>query len=90
MMLQLQLDRTESNRILKDDQGEGVPIANLIGTDRCSIVGWVYRWSNGEHAVMWGDYGPQPVSETRPDLSAEQKLEIDFDALTRIRGGEGG
>jgi len=33
---------------------------------------------------MWDVQGPQPVSETRPDISDEQKQEIDFDALTRI------
>ena len=69
---------------MKDDKGEGVAIANLIGTDGYSIVGWVYRWTTGAHAVMWDAYGPQPVSEIRPDLSAEHQLEIDFDALTRI------
>lgn len=69
---------------MDDEKGEGVAIANLIGTDGCSIVGWVYRWSTGAHAVMWDVHGPQPVLETRPDLSAEQKQEIDFDALTRI------
>ena len=74
---------------MNDDNGEGVAIANLIGTDRHSIVGWVYRWTTGGHAVMWDVHGPQPVSEIRPDLTAEQKLEIDFDGLTRIGGGGG-
>jgi len=69
---------------VNDDNGEGVAIANLIGTDGNSIVGWVYRWSTGAHAVMWDVHGPQPVSETRPDISDEQKQEIDFDALTMI------
>ena len=73
---------------MNDDKGEGVAIANLIGTDGYSIVGWVYRWSIGAHAVMWGVYGPKPVSETRPDLTEEQKQEIDFDALTRIESGD--
>ena len=75
---------------MDDDKGEGVAIANLIGTDGCSVVGWVYRWSIGAHAVMWDVKGPQPVSETRPDLTEEQKLEIDFDGLKRIESGEGG
>jgi len=57
---------------VNDDNGEGVAIANLIGTDGNSIVGWVYRWSTGAHAVMWDVYGPQRVSEIRPDLTAEQ------------------
>lgn len=69
---------------MNDDKGEGVAIANLIGTDGYNIVGWVYRWSTGAHAVMWDVYGPQPVSEIRPDLTAEQKQEIDFDGLKRI------
>ena len=75
---------------MNDDKGEGVAIANLIGTDECSIVGWVYRWTTGAHAVMWDVHGPQPVSEIRPDLTEEQKQEIDFDALTRIGRGGGG
>ncbi|WP_192963705.1 hypothetical protein [Phycobacter azelaicus] len=75
---------------MNDDKGEGVAIANLIGTDGCSIVGWVYRWTAGSHAVMWDVHGPQPVSEIRPDLTAEQKLEIDFDGLTRIGRSCGG
>ncbi len=69
---------------MNDGKGEGVAIANLIGADGYSVVGWVYRWSTGEHAVMWDVYGPQPVSEIRPDLSAEQKQEIGFGVLTRI------
>ena len=69
---------------MNDDKGEGVAIANLIGTDGYNIVGWVYRWSTGAHGVMWDVYGPQPVSEIRPDLTAEQKQEIDFDGLKRI------
>ena len=75
---------------MNEEKGEGVAIANLIGTDGCSIVGWVYRWSLGGLAVMWDVGGPQQVSEIRPDLNAEQKQEIDFDALTRIGGGDSG
>ena len=75
---------------MNDDKGEGVAIANLIGTDGYNIVGWVYRWSTGAHAVMWDVYGPQPVSDVRPDLTAEQKQEIDFDGLKRIGSGEDG
>jgi hypothetical protein len=75
---------------VNDDKGEGVAVANLIGTDGCSIVGWVYRWTTGAHAVMWDVHGPQPVSDSRPDLTAEQKREIDFDGLKRIGSGEGG
>ena len=69
---------------MNEDEVEGVAIANLIGTDERSVVGWVYRWNTGALAVMWDVQGPQPVSETRPDISDEQKQEIDFDALTRI------
>jgi hypothetical protein len=75
---------------VNDDKGEGVAIANLIGTDGYNIVGWVYRWSTGAHAVMWDVNGPQQVFETRPELSAEQKQEIDFDRLTRIGRDENG
>jgi hypothetical protein len=75
---------------VNDDNGEGVAIANLIGTDGYSIVGWVFRWSTGSHAVMWNVHGPQPVSEIRPDIGDEKKLEIDFDALTRIGRGDSG
>lgn len=75
---------------MNDDNGEGVAIANLIGTDGYSIVGWVYRWSTGVHAVMWDVKGPQQVSETQPSISDQQKQEIDFDALTRIGSGESG
>tara|TARA_R110002012_G_C11271880_1_gene569529 strand:+ start:209 stop:436 length:228 start_codon:yes stop_codon:yes gene_type:complete len=73
---------------VNDDNGEGVAIANLIGTDGYSIVGWVFRWTTGAHAVMWDVYGPQPISEIRPDITAEQKQEIDFDALTQIGRGD--
>jgi hypothetical protein len=73
---------------VNDDKGEGVAIANLIGTDGCSIVGWVYRWTTGAHAVMWDVNGPQQVSEIRPELTVEQKLEIDFDSLKRIGSGD--
>ena len=75
---------------MNDDKGEGVAIANLIGTDGFSIVGWVYRWTTGAHAVMWDVHGPKPVLETRPEISDEQKLEIDFDGLKRIGRDEGG
>jgi hypothetical protein len=71
-----------------DDKGEGVAIANLIGTDGCSVVGLVYRWSTGAHAVMWDVHGPKPVSEIRPNISDEQKQEIDFDGLKRIGSGD--
>lgn len=73
---------------MNDDKGEGVAIANLIGIDESSIVGWVYCWSTGALAVMWGIDGPQPVSRTQPDLSPEQRQEIDFDLLMRIRRGD--
>ena len=37
---------------------------------------------------MWDVYGPQPVSEIRPDINKEQKQEIDFDALTRLESSD--
>ena len=70
---------------MDEDEGEGTAIANLIGRDRRSIVGWVYRWRTGGLAVMWNISGPQPVSRCQPDLSDAEKREIDFDRLTRIR-----
>lgn len=70
--------------MVNDDRGEGVAIANLIGTDGYSIVGWVYRWTTGAHVVMWDVHGPQAVSKAWPDLTEEQKREIHFDALVRI------
>lgn len=73
---------------MNDDKGEGVAIADLIGSDESSIVGRVYRWSTGSLAVLWGIDGPRPVSRVQPDLSKNQKQEIDFDALTRIRRGD--
>lgn len=75
---------------MNDGKSEGVAIANLFGTDECSVVGWVYRWGTGAHAVMWDVHGPQQVSKIRPDISEEQKQEIDFDALMRIGRDEGG
>ena len=75
---------------MNEDKGEGVAIANLIGTDGCSVVGWVYRWRTVSHAVMWDVQGPQPVSEARPDICDEEKQEIDFDALTRIGRSDDG
>ena len=75
---------------MDEEKGEGIAIAHLIGADGYSIVGWVYRWTTGAHAVMWDVHGPQPVSEVRPELTAKQRQEIDFDALTRIGISDGG
>jgi hypothetical protein len=75
---------------VNEDEVEGVAIANLIGTDERSVVGWVYRWNTGALAVMWDVQGPQPVSETRPDINDEQKQEIDLDALMRIGKSDSG
>ena len=69
---------------MNEEKGEGVAIANLIGTDGCSIVGWVYRWSTGAHAVMWDVKGPQRVSKCQPDLSDAQKREVDFERWTKL------
>ena len=75
---------------MNEDEVEGVAIANLIGTDERSVVGWVYRRNTGALAVMWDVQGPQPVSETRPDINDEQKQEIDLDALMRIGKSDSG
>ena len=69
---------------MNEDEVEGVAIANLIGMDERSIVGWVYRWNTGALAVMWDVNGPQRVSKCRPDLSDTEKRDIDLDSLTRI------
>ena len=69
---------------MNEDEVEGVAIANLIGMDERSIVGWVYRWNTGALAVMWNVNGPQRVSKCRPDLSDTEKRDIDLDSLTRI------
>lgn len=69
---------------MNEDEVEGVAIANLIGTDERSVVGWVYRWNTGGLAVMWDARGPQRVARCQPDLNDSQKKEIDFDGLTRI------
>lgn len=70
---------------MNEDEVEGVAIANLIGTDECSVVGWVYRWNTGALAVRWDVRGPQRVSRCQPDLNYAEKGEIDFDGLKRIR-----
>ena len=69
---------------MNEDEIEGVAIANLIGTDECSVVGWVYCWNTGALAVRWDVDGPQRVLKCQPDLSDAQKREIDFDGLARI------
>jgi hypothetical protein len=76
---------------VNEDEVEGVAIANLIGADKRSVVGWVYRWNTGALAVMWDVKGPQRVARCQPDLNASQKQEIDFNGLTRIEAkGSGG
>lgn len=68
-----------------EDEVEGVAIANLIGADERSVVGWVYRWNTGALAVLWDVSGPERISSTQPDLCDAEKREIDFDGLKRIR-----
>jgi len=74
---------------VNEDEVEGVAIANLIGADERSVIGWVYRWNTGALAVMWDLKGPQQVVRCQPDLSDSQKEEIDFDGLTRIEAKGG-
>lgn len=69
---------------MNENNAEGVAIANLIGADERSIVGWVYRWSTGPLAVRWDVDGPQRVARCHPDLSDAEKQEIDFEELARI------
>jgi len=76
---------------VNENKAEGVAIANLIGADERSVVGWIYRWNTGTLAVRWGVTGPQRVARCQPDLNASQKREIDFVGLTRIEAkGSGG
>ncbi|MDF1671620.1 MAG: hypothetical protein P1U83_18645 [Roseovarius sp.] len=70
---------------MNEDEVEGVAIANLIGADERSVVGWVYRWNTGALAVMWDVNSPQRVSSIQPDLGDAEKSEIDFDGLKKIR-----
>ena len=70
---------------MNEDKVEGVAIANLIGTDERSVVGWVYRWNTGALAVRWDIDGPRRVSKCQPDLTEAEKCEIDFVSLSRIR-----
>ena len=67
-------------------EGEGVAIALLIGVEDDNCVGKVYRWTQGELSVFWGDEGPQAVLRTEPALSPAELQEIGFDALQRIAG----
>jgi len=69
---------------VNEDEVEGVAIANLIGTDERSVVGWVYQWNTGALAVRWDVNGPQRVSRCQPDVSDAQKQEIDFERWTRL------
>ncbi|QIK42298.1 hypothetical protein G8E03_15730 (plasmid) [Pontibrevibacter nitratireducens] len=69
---------------MNEDEVEAVAIANLIGTDERSVVGWVYQWNTGALAVRWVVNGPQRVSRCQPDLSHGQKREIDFERWTKL------
>ena len=69
---------------MNEDEVEGVAIANLIGTDERSVVGWVYRWNTGALAVRWVVNGPQRVSKCQPDVSDAQKREIDFERWAKL------
>ena len=74
---------------MKEEKGEAVAIAGLIGTDGRSVVGLVYRWYSGGLAVKW-DNGPKQVAAIEPELTDAEKREIDFDGLTSIRGEHDG
>ena len=69
---------------MKEDEVEGVAIANLIAVDENNIVGWVYRWNTGALAIRWDVHGPQRVSKLYPDLCDADKAEIDFAFLTQM------
>ena len=68
---------------MNEEEVEGVAIANLIGTDEVSVVGWVYRWNTGALAVRWDINGPQRILSVQPDLCDAEKREIDLDQLKR-------
>lgn len=74
---------------MKEEKGEAVAIAGLIGTDGRSVVGLVYRWYSGGLAVKWDD-GPKRVAAIEPELTDAEKREIDFDGLANIRGEHDG
>lgn len=63
---------------------EAAVIAKLIAADETTIVGWVHRWNTGELSIMWNRNGPQRVSKLCPDLSEDDKAEIDFASLTQL------
>ena len=65
-------------------EGEGVAIALLIGVEDGNCVGKVYRWTQGELSVFWGDKGPQAVLRTEPALSPAELRDIGFDDLQGI------
>jgi hypothetical protein len=67
-------------------EGEGVAIALLIGAEDGNCVGKVYRWTQGELTVLWGNKCPQAVVRTEPALSSAELKEIGFDDLRRIAG----
>tara|TARA_R110002074_G_scaffold283900_1_gene455524 strand:+ start:1077 stop:1286 length:210 start_codon:yes stop_codon:yes gene_type:complete len=69
---------------VNEDEVEGVAIANLIGTDERSVIGWVYQWNTGALAVRWDVNGPQRVSKCQPDLSDAKKRKIDFERWTKL------
>ncbi len=69
---------------MNEDKVEGVAIANLIGADERSVVGWVYQWNTGALAVRWDVNGPERVSQCQPDLSDAQKREIDFERWLKL------
>lgn len=69
---------------MKEKRVEGVAISKLIGADKRSVIGWVYRWSSGELAVFWDCSGPQRASRCEPELSDAEKREIDFERWMKL------
>ena len=71
------------------DEGEAVAVAKLIGSDKRSVVGWVYRWNTGSLGVLWRN-GPKRVANCCPELTDAEQSEIDFHGLGQISSSGGG
>lgn len=48
---------------------EAQPIQQIRSVDNKRVVGWLYRWNNGDHVALWLD-GPRTDVLYRPIASA--------------------
>jgi hypothetical protein len=76
--------RVEDTKSIQRMNSDTYHIATKVGDELSSKI------NNLLSATFCKNVTRSPVSEIRPDLTAEQKQEIDFDALTRIGSGESG